>query len=160
MAESPRSQAMSPQAQLAGFVSKFLPGVAAEARAALVRLRRLVPGAVELVYDNYNGLVIGFCPSERASEAVLSLVVYPRSVTICFLQDGPELPDPSGLLKGSGSVVRHISLQSAANLDKPAIRALINVALARAPVPIDSSGHRRLIIRSISAKQRPRRPRT
>ena len=87
--------------------------MAAEARSALARLRRLVPGAVELVYDNYNALVVGFGPSERPSEAILSLVAYPKWVTLCFLQDAPELPDPEGLLKGSGSSVRHISLESA-----------------------------------------------
>ena len=152
------ADANSPQAQLDGFLAKYTPGMAAEARAALARLRRLVPGAVQLVYDNYNALVVGFCPSERASEAVVSLAVQPRRVNLCFLQGGPQLPDPDNLLKGSGSIARHIPLESARDLDKPAVRALVNVALARAMVPIDTSGRGRLIIRSISAKQRPRRP--
>jgi hypothetical protein len=143
----------------ARFLGRYAPEVAAEARAALLRLRRLVPGAVELVYDNYNALVVGFGPSERASDAVLSIAIYPRWVTLCFLQDGPDLPDPDGLLKGSGTVARHIRLESAADLDRPSIRTLVSVALARAPVKINSAGRRRLIIRSVSAKQRPRRPR-
>ena len=149
----------SPRTQLAGFIAKFSPDVATQARAALATMRRLVPGAVEIVYDNYNALVIGFGPSERASEAVFSIAVFPRWVTLCFLQDGPELPDPAGLLKGSGSVVRHISLRSAQDLETPAIRALIRIALARAPIRIERGARRRLVIRSISAKQRPRRAR-
>src|ERR1039458_9537409 len=64
-----------------------------------------LPGAVQLVYDNYNALVIGFGPSERASEASFSIVLYPRWVTLFFLQ-GAGLPDPRRLLKGSGKVVR------------------------------------------------------
>jgi hypothetical protein len=149
---------MTPQAQLETFIRKFTPAVAADARAALRRTRKLVPGAVELVYDNYNGLVIGFSPSERASQAVLSIVVFPRWVTLCFLQAGPALRDPNRLLKGSGTRVRNIPLTSAADLDTAPIRALIAEALERARVPIDASARRRLVIKSISPKQRARRP--
>ena len=62
----------SPRAQLAAFMVKFTPSIAKEGRAALTRVRRLVPGAVQMVYDNWNGLVIGFGPTERASEAVVA----------------------------------------------------------------------------------------
>jgi hypothetical protein len=139
-------------------MSKYSPDVAAEGRSALAKLRRLVPGAIELVYDNYNSLVVGFCPSERASEAVLSLAFAPRWVSLCFLQSGRQLSDPHGLLRGGGKRVRHVRLESAQDLDAPPVRSLINEALARARVPIDGSGRGRLIIRSVSAKQRPRRP--
>jgi len=149
---------MTPQAQLETFIKKFTPAVAADARAALKRMRKLVPGAVELVYDNYNALAIGFALSERASEAVISIAVFPRRVTLCFLQSGPKLNDPKRLLKGSGSRVRNIPLASAADLDSAPIHALISEALESASVPIDASARRRLVIKSISARQRPRRP--
>jgi hypothetical protein len=149
---------MTPKAQLESFIRKFTPTVAADARASLKRMRAIVPGAVELVYDNYNALAIGFAPSERASDAVLSIAVFPRWVTLCFLQCGPKLKDPKRLLKGSGSRVRSIPLTSAADLDTAPIRALIAEALDRAHVPIDASARRRLIIKSVSVKQRPRRP--
>ena len=148
----------SPQAEFAGFLAKYTPAMVKDSRAALARLRRQVPGAVELVYDNSHALVVGFGPSERASEAVISLALMPRWVTLCFLQGGPALPDPQGLLRGSGTTVRNIRLASPADLEKPAIRALIATALSRAKVPIDPSGKRRLVIKSISDKQRPRRP--
>jgi hypothetical protein len=82
----------------------------------------------------------------------------PRWVTLCFLQGGPKLPDPNGLLRGSGTTVRNVRLASAADLETPAVRALIRIALARAKVPIDATARRRMVIKSISAKQRPRRP--
>jgi len=150
----------SPAAQLEGFMAKYSPAIATLTQAALRRMRRLVPGAVQLVYDNYNALVIGFCPSERASEGILSIVVYPRYVSVVFLQAGLRpLPDPMHLLEGSAKVVRHIRLASAADLDKPAVRSLIDEALKRAAIRIDPQARGQLIIRSISAKQRPRRPR-
>jgi hypothetical protein len=143
--------------QFRTFLAKFSPSVAGEARAALTRMRRLVPGALELVYDNYNALVVGFGPTERASDAVMSLAIFPRWVTLCFIQNGPEIPDPYHLLKGSGNVVRHVRLTSAKDLDTPPVRALIQQAIALADVPFDRNARRRMVIKSISAKQRPRR---
>ena len=148
----------TPRAQLAGFIAKYSPAIAKEGRAALVRVRRLIPGAVQLVYDNYNGLVIGFGPTERASEAVVSILLLPDHLTLCFIDDAPSLPDPERLLKGSGNVVRHIRLTSPGDLDRPAIRALIAEAVKRADVPFDRRQRARLVIKSISKKQRPRRP--
>jgi hypothetical protein len=147
----------SPQEQLAGFIARYDPEIGALARSALARLRKRLPGAVELVYDNYNALVVGFGPTERTSEAILSIALYPRWVSLFFLQ-GATLPDPGKVLKGSGTRVRHIVLESAATLEKPAVRALIAHALERAAKPLDGTRRGRIVIRSISAKQRPRRP--
>ena len=71
---------------------------------------------------------------------------------------GVGLPDPHGLLNGGGNQVRSIPLSKPETLDDPRVRALMDEALARAKVPLDSSQPHRLVIKSISAKQRPRRP--
>jgi hypothetical protein len=63
---------MDAQEQFAGFLRKYEPGVAAKAKKSLVKLRKLTPNAVEMVYDNYNALVVGFCPGVRPSEAIVS----------------------------------------------------------------------------------------
>jgi len=143
--------------QLAGFIAKYTPQIAAQTEKALLKLRARIPGAFQLVYDNYNALAIGFAPSERASEAIVSLVPYPKWVSLFFLQ-AKGLKDPDKLLKGSGSVARHIVLESPAMVDDPRIERLIAEALASAKVPIDPKGQGKLVIKSISAKQRPRRP--
>jgi len=148
---------MTGREQLASFISRYAPDVAACARRALARMRRRLPGAVELVYDNYNALVIGFGPSDRASEAIFSIALYPRWVNLFFLQ-GATLPDPKGRLRGNGKIVRNIVLRDATELDEPEVRTLMDLAARCAKNPIDGSRRRRLVIRSISAKQRPRRP--
>jgi len=153
----PTTRSDTPARQWAAFLSKYDPAIAARAKAAVARMRKYVPGAVELVYDNYNALVVGFGPSERASEAVLSIALYPRWVTLFFLQ-GARLDDPARRLKGAGTRVRHIVLTDLALLDEPAVRGLIGQALATAPRPIDARARRRMVIRSVSAQQRPRRP--
>jgi hypothetical protein len=83
--------------QLEAFLDRYNEDIAMAARRALRDLRRRVPGAMELVYDNYNALGIGFGPSERASEVILSIVAYPRWVTRFFLQGMAHCPgDPRG----------------------------------------------------------------
>jgi len=147
----------SPATQLAGFIAKFTPEMGARIRALRAALRRRLPHAHELVYDNYNFFVIGYCPTERPSEAVFSLASQASGTSLCFLW-GARLPDPKKLLHGSGNQVRSIKLPDAATLAQPGVEALIAAAIKFAPVPFDPALRPRLIIKSISAKQRPRRP--
>ncbi len=147
----------SPQSQLACFLAKFSPPVARRARAILAAMRQRLPGALELVYDNYNALAIGFGPTERVSDVIFSIAVYPRWVSLFFFR-GKGLPDPKGVLRGEGSQVRHIVLDGPEDLDIPAVKALIRAALANAILPLDPKQKSRLIIKSVSSKQRPRRP--
>ena len=144
------------QRQLNIFIDKFSPDVAARTRVELGRMRALLPCAIEMVYDNYNALAIGFGPSERPSEAIFSLAVFPRWVTLCFLQ-GARIADPDKLLKGKGSQVRHIRLINPDVLLSAEVRTLMLAALDRARVPVSPYTKHRVIIKSISAKQRPRR---
>ena len=118
----------------------------------------MVPGGIEFVYDNYNALVFGYGPSDRPSEAVLSLAIMPRWVTLCFLK-GAKLRDPKKLLGGGGNVVRNIHLSSPSHLEDVDVRDLIDQSIAAArPEFSGKPGKQQTIIKSISAKQRPRRP--
>ena len=147
----------SPKIQLDAFLDKYTPEIAAEARAALRKMRGLLPGAIELAYDNYNALAVGFSPTERTGDAIFSIAVYPRWVSLFFLMNGPRLRDPECFLQGNGHRVRHIVLENPATLDDPAVRDLIVQALELSPKAFDRRQERRLIIKSVSAKQRPRR---
>jgi len=96
---------MTAQQQFETFLKKYDPAVAYEGKKCLAKLRKLVPGAIEMVYDNYNFLVVGSCP-----------------------------------------------------MDDSYVRTLIGHALKRAKVGIPIGQKRQFIIKSVSAKQRPRRP--
>ena len=144
------------ESELEKFIGKYTPETAALMRACRAKMQAMVPGAVELVYDNYNALVIGYGPTERASEAPLSIAAYPRWVNLFFL-DGVGLPDPKKILKGGGKVVRNITVKDAAELDRPEVKALVKEALRRTLPRIDPKQARRLVIKSVSAKQRARR---
>ncbi|MCW2758009.1 MAG: hypothetical protein JWO46_1755 [Nocardioidaceae bacterium] len=148
---------MSAESELAAFVEKFAPPMQERIRGCRAAMRRRLPNAIELVYDNYNFLVIGYGPTQRTSEAVFSLAAHARGLNLCFLQRGPELPDPTAILRGSGKVVRNVRLESVDDLGRDDVRALIDAELGLATVPMDDSTVPVLIIKSVSAKQRPRR---
>lgn len=151
------SIAADAEKQLEEFLAKFAPEIERLAKRVRGTMRAKLPGALELVYDNYNALAIGYGPSEKASEAIFSIALYPKWVSLFFLQ-AKGLKDPAQVLKGSGNVVRHIVLQSEADLELPAVRELMEQAIKLAKVPLDAKVARRLVIKSVSAKQRPRRP--
>ena len=127
--------------------------MASSARTARAKMRKQIPGGIEFVYDNYNALVFGFGPTERPSDAVLSLAIMPSWVTLCFLK-GATLPDPKKILKGSGSTVRNVRLIPPIHLDHPDVQRLITDAIGGANPGFPGDGAPRTIIKSVSAKQR------
>src|SRR3954470_3311473 len=144
------------EGQLKSFIEKFEPKNQATIRAARNALRKRFPSANELVYDNYNFFVIGFGPSERPSDCFVSIAAAANGVGLCFIH-GASLPDPGKILSGSGKQTRFVRLPSAEMLEEPEVHALLRVAAEKARVPLPRSGRGKLIIRSVSAKQRPRR---
>ena len=151
-------QATSPEKQLASFIAKFDPKVAKLIRACRAEMRKLFPTAVELVYDNYNFFVIGYGPSERASDAIFSIAAAANGVGLAFLH-GASLPDPKKLLLGAGKQNRFVRLPTVETLRSPDVQKLMREAVAQAKTPIAAKGEGYLVIKSISAKQRPRRKR-
>ena len=143
-------------AQIAGFIAKFDAPVAKLIRACRAVLRKRFPTAVELVYDNYNFFVIGYCSTPRASDCVVSLAANAKGVGLSFYY-GATLPDPHKRLSGSGSQNRFIRLPSAATLADPEVVALIDAAAKQAKVAMPATGRGTTIVQSVSAKQRPRR---
>jgi len=143
--------------RLASFIDKYNLDIGSLVRTIRARMRELFPTALELVYDNYNALAIGYSPTEKTSQAIFSIALYPRWVSLFFLQ-AAGLPDPHKRLKGSGNVAKHVVLPSAEALDDPAVRELMKEAVTRAKVAFPAQGEHRLIVKAVSEKQRPRRP--
>jgi hypothetical protein len=142
--------------QLQGFIDKFDPKHQTLIRALRRALRKRLPTANELVWDNYNFFVIGYSATERPSDSVCQIAAAANGVGLAFYR-GASLPDPHHILQGSGSQNRFVRVDSASILQRPEVEALIAAAIARNPAPFAASGGRKLIIRSISAKQKPRR---
>jgi hypothetical protein len=148
--------AATPARQLASFIAKFEPATARLIRECRVELRKLLPTANELVYDNYNFFVVGFSPTERPSDTIVSLAAAANGVGLSFYH-GASLPDPHHLLLGEGKQNRFVRHPTAGVLRATGVRALIRAAVAQARQPLPKTGRGKLIIRSVAAKQRPRR---
>lgn len=144
----------SPARQLDRFLAKFEPETRSLIRAARAVLRKRWPAANELVWDNYNFFVIGYCTTERPSSCIVAIAAAANGVGISFYR-GASLPDPRGVLLGAGKQNRFLRLESVATLAKPEVRALLQAAAQQERPPLARS-RGKLIIRSVSAKQRPR----
>jgi hypothetical protein len=143
------------ETQLKGFIDKFEPRHQALIRAVRKALRKRFAGAFELVYDNYNFFVIAYSPTERPSDVIVSMAAAANGMRLFFLR-GTTLPDPKKILLGSGNQVRSIRLESVGVLARPEVEALIAAAIDQARGTL-AGGRGKLIIRAVSAKQRPRR---
>ena len=145
---------MTPKAELDSFIDKYTLEMTRAMRRALVQMRKKCPGALELVYDNYNALAVGFATGERVANVLFSVVAYPKWVSLFFFKTLP-LKDPNKRLAGSGKTTKHVVLDPKRTLADPDVAALIDQALAKAGDPFSSGGRGRIVIKSISAKQRP-----
>jgi hypothetical protein len=151
----PAKRTVSPDTHLETSLDEFEPAVADSARRALERVRALVPGAKELVYDAYNALSISFSASERLNDAFVAVVVYPRHVNLAFHR-GSELDDPHRLLVGVGARIRHVDMDRQTLRDTRLAR-LVRAAATRAGF-VAGSGRGEVVIKKVYARRRPRRP--
>src|SRR6185503_9004255 len=91
------------ETQLASFFAKYEPAMAELGKALRAKLRRRLPGLFEIVYvyENQNSLVISYSPTERGSEGLCGIALYPRQANL-FFGRGALLSksDPHELLQG------------------------------------------------------------
>ena len=147
-----------PQASaISEFLAKYTPEIAAQLCAARTHLTEHFPNGFELVYDNYNALVFAFAATERATDAIVSVAGYPKWVTLFFAK-ATSLEDPHHILEGGGTQFRGVRLQPISKLYEPDVQALLLGAKAAAASSLAVAPRLTTIIKSVSAKQRPRKP--
>jgi len=137
-------------------LGKFAPATAKLIRECRAEVRKLLPTAIELVYDNYNFFVLGYCTTERPSSCIVSIAAAASGVGLSFYH-GASLHDPAHILQGSGKQNRFVRLLGVHTLREREVLALIQAAVDLAEPSLQGSGRGRTIIQSVSAKQRPRR---
>ena len=139
--------------QLKGFLAAFDPKRQALFVSVRRALRKRFPSADELVYDYSNAFVIAYSPTERGSDAVVSISAGPDGLRLVFTQ-GASLPDPKKILLGSGKQTRFIWIESPRTLRLPEVTALLETAVDRAKIPLRPSGRGKPVIKPKSAKRR------
>jgi hypothetical protein len=147
---------MTPEAQLRSLIGKFDAEEQKLIRAVRAAVRRRLPTANELLYDYDRFFVIAYSPTEHPTDGIVSLAARPDGMRL-YLMNGPRLPDPRKLLKGSGKQTRFIRVETAGHLAHPDVEALIAAAIGMAGVPLAAEGRGRLVTRTFAGHQAPRR---
>lgn len=148
---------MTQDHRIDAFIDKYDPLIARQYRSARAKLRKYFPRGFELVYNNYNALAIAYSTTDTASGVVMSVTAYPKWVSV-FFTNGAKLSDPKKLLKGAGSRIRHIVLESPDDLESRAVKQLIAQAIKPYTGQFAATPQRTTIIKSAMANHRPRRP--
>ena len=114
---------------------KFLKPYDREIRDLALQLRALVleemAPCYENIYDAYSAVAIGYGTSDRLRDGIFHIAVYSKHVNLGF-NDGATLDDPKGILQGKGNQIRHVTIKSTADLERPEIRSYIRRARKKA----------------------------
>jgi len=127
-------------------LKKFLKPYDPEIRDLALELRGLVleemAPCYENIYDAYSAVAIGYGTSDRLRDGIFHIAVYSKHVNLGF-NDGVTLDDPKGILQGDGNRIRHISVKTAEELQRPEIRSYIRRARKQALADAKKLGEER-----------------
>lgn len=141
----------SAEEQINQLLSRFDPDRQEILKSARHFLQARFPGVYELVYDYSRSVVIAFAPSERGSDALVSLASDSKSLRLVFTQ-GAQLPDPDKLLQGKASQIRFIELEQSNMLHLPAVEKLLMAAESAAQFIPSGDGSKGIILKPSKKK--------
>jgi hypothetical protein len=122
---------MRPETRFGTF-EELIAGIDPEGAEIAHRLRSIIigihPAAVEVVRLGDRAATYGVGP-KKTTEAYTYIMPQQPQVNLGFFH-GPSLPDPEGLLEGTGKAMRHVKVRTLEEAERPAIRLLLEAALA------------------------------
>jgi hypothetical protein len=74
--------------------------------------------------------LIGYGLDRTYKGLICGITLHKAHINLMFAR-GTELPDPEGLLVGTGKRARHVTIQQEADLERPGVRRLLVAALQR-----------------------------
>jgi hypothetical protein len=110
--------------ELANFLEPFEPEIQRIVREVRQLLLECIPGVVET--SDRDGLGFGIAPGYKGLIAVIT--PYKNYVNL-GIYDGASIPDPQGLMQGSGKRHRHVKIKSRSDLENPGLKKLIETAV-------------------------------
>lgn len=143
--------------QVSALISRYSPIVARQFRLARARIRDYFPRGYELVFENYNALGCGYSVTARGSGVVVSVVAYPRWVTLFFFH-GIDLADPDRILQGGGARIRSIRLEPFSILRSSSVHELILRATKIHQGELAKAPRLATLVKSVATRRRRRRP--
>ena len=109
-----------------GFLAHYSPGIREIALKARALIQSVIPGAIEQVDATSKIIAYGYA---RDYKSLICAIAPQKSYVNLMFARGAELPDPAGLLEGTGKRARHVKLKSPAEVENPAVRTLMMEAV-------------------------------
>jgi hypothetical protein len=123
-----------PDRQLLGYLATYNPHVADLTLALRQAVLEEAPDAIESLSRGY-ALAIGFSfTGKPLKDGFCHIVTYDTHVNLGFNR-GALLPDPGGVLAGTGKSIRHITIRNQNDLEHPAIRRYLQAAIEQVDGP-------------------------
>lgn len=141
---------------LLGCLEPYGPAITRLHLATRARVLAVAPDANELIYDAYNAVTCAYGFTLALGGSFCHVAAYPKHVNLGFGR-GAELPDPEGLLAGSGKRIRHVRIGCEADLDRDGLTDLIRAGETQGRIAAEGragAGSSRLM----SVSERKRRP--
>jgi hypothetical protein len=111
-------------------LDRFLAGYSAEVQAIALKVRSLIlevfPTALEQVDMPSKIIAYGY---DRTYAGLVCAIAPQRQYVNLMFSKGTQLPDPQGLLEGTGKSARHVKLKAPAEVENPEVRKLLSAAL-------------------------------
>ena len=122
---------MAEQHSIYGTFKELIDSIDPTLRPICLRLRQIIAelhaDCTEIVWMNQRIASYGVGP-KKMSEHYVYIAAHKAHVNLGFYY-GTALPDPEGLLDGTGKHLRHIKLRRVAEAESPHIRRLIQEAI-------------------------------
>ena len=114
-----------------GTFEEALSGSSSQVKEIAGRLRALIsevyPEVVEVPWPKQKIVGYGVGP-KKMSEHFCYIGAFKKHVNLGFYY-GADLPDPLGLLEGTGKKLRHIKVKTSEEVDQPARRDILQASL-------------------------------
>ena len=108
------------------FLLNYPDAIRELARSARALILAGMPETVEQLDPPANLIAYGLDRSYKG--LICGITLHKAYINIMFAQ-GASLPDPQGLLQGTGKLARHIRVERLADLKAPEIRSLLETTL-------------------------------
>src|ERR1700679_3604812 len=123
-------QAMTrlPDRQLLSYLAPYDPHVSDLTLALRDVVLEEAPDAIESIVKGY-AVTIGFSfTGKPLKDGFCHVVTYRDHVNLGFNR-GALLPDPNGVLQGTGKLIRHVTMRDQPELDRPFVRRYLQAAI-------------------------------
>jgi hypothetical protein len=108
------------------FLSKYSPEVTGLALALRASLLKQLPDVTEQL--DLPAKMVAYCYGQKYAEMICVIIPSKKGLKLGFYK-GTELPDPAGMLEGTGKISRYMQIKSKEQIDSPALKDLLSVAI-------------------------------